>query len=83
MRVTVECHSGYKADERPVRFYLGELKYEVREIVDRWYGEDYEYFKLQAGDGSRFILKYHRNEDAWEMIQYTAPDVQKSPKGPV
>ena len=74
MQVRVECYSGYKANERPVRFYLGDVCHEVREVEDCWYGEDYEYFKLRTADGSRYILKYDRNEDTWELTQYTAPE---------
>ena len=27
--IRVECYSGYRADERPLRFTLGERRYEV------------------------------------------------------
>lgn len=74
MRIHVECYSGYKAEEKPVRFYLGEVKHEISEILDRWYGEDYQYFKLSTKDGSQYILKYHLNDDTWELTQYTAPE---------
>ena len=73
MKIRVECYSGYKADERPVRFYLGERKLEVKELLDRWYGEDDDYFKLLADDGNTYILKYHHSEDFWELTLYSAP----------
>src|SRR5580700_2193283 len=38
MKLRVECYSGNKADERPVRFYLGEQLRMVEEILDQWYG---------------------------------------------
>ena len=38
MKLRVECYSGHKADERPVRFYLGEQLRMVEEILDQWYG---------------------------------------------
>ena len=37
MRLRVECYSGRKADERPVRFQLGERGYLVEEVLDQWY----------------------------------------------
>jgi hypothetical protein len=75
MKLRVECYSGYKADERPVRFYLGNRKLEVTELVDRWYGEDHEYFKLLADDGNRYVLKYQRPENRWDLIEYSVPDL--------
>ena len=75
MRVRVECYSGYKANEKPVTFYLGERKLEVKELLDRWYGEDYDYFKLLGDDLSTYVLKYHRVQDYWELVFYSAPDV--------
>ena len=75
MQVRVECYSGYKANERPVRFYLGKRKLEVMELLDRWYGEDYDYFKLLADDLSTYVLKYYRFEDHWELVLFSSPDV--------
>ena len=40
MRLDLECYSGRKADERPVRFQMGEHPYLVEEILDQWYGPD-------------------------------------------
>lgn len=70
MRIEVQCYSGYKADERPVRFHMGERQLEVEEVMDRWYGEDHEYFKVLADDGAIYVLKHHRPQDWWELIQY-------------
>lgn len=75
MRIRVECHSGYKANERPLRFFLGERKVEVRELLDRWYGEDYEYFKLLADDGNTYIFKYRRAQDSWELVEFSIPNL--------
>lgn len=37
MRLRVQCYAGSKADERPLRFQLGERLYLVEEILDQWY----------------------------------------------
>jgi hypothetical protein len=71
VKVRVECYSGFKADERPVRFYLGERGIEVEAILDRWYGEECDYFKLRAGDGNTYILKHFRSSDEWEMTLFS------------
>jgi len=57
MKIRVECYSGFKADERPVRFLLGERGYQVLEIQDQWYGPESTYFKVRAGDGNFYILR--------------------------
>jgi hypothetical protein len=57
MKLRVECYSGNKADERPVRFYLGEQLRMVEEILDQWYGPNDIFFKVRADDGNLYILR--------------------------
>ena len=51
MKVRVPCYAGRKADERPIRFQLGNHDYMVEEVLDQWYGPDDEFFKVRADDG--------------------------------
>lgn len=67
MNVTVESYAGYKGEERPLRFSLSGEFLEVTAIIDRWYGPGYRYFKVTAGDGNRYILKYDEAGDAWDL----------------
>jgi hypothetical protein len=53
----VICYSGYKADERPVRFRLGRFEYTVEEVLDQWFGPDDTCFKVRADDGNIYILR--------------------------
>ena len=55
MNLRVECYSGFKADERPVRFQLNGNVYFVEELLDQWYGPDGIYFKVRADDGNLYI----------------------------
>ena len=71
MRVRVEAHSGYTANERPLRFTLGEHTIEVVEILDRWYGEAERYFRVRADDGHVYVLKYRESDDSWELVSFT------------
>ncbi len=68
--IKVECYSGYKADERPISFTIHDRKFEVKEVLDRWYGQDYEYFKVRADDGNDYILKHSGKDDSWSL-EYT------------
>ena len=53
----VECYSGYKADERPGCFTVGERRYMVLEVLERWYGPDETGFRVRAEDGSQWVLR--------------------------
>ena len=57
VRIEVESYSGYKADERPTWFYLGERKHRVTEVLDQWYGPSATYFKVRSDDGDVYILR--------------------------
>ena len=74
----VECYSGGRADERPVRFYLGEQAYFVEEILDQWYGPSDLFFKVRADDGNLYILRNDRStpEGKWTLESFR----QLSPK---
>jgi hypothetical protein len=72
MNLRVECYSGGKADERPVRFYLGERVYFVEEVVDQWYGPNDVFFKVRADDGNLYILRQSRSmpEPTWSLESF-------------
>jgi hypothetical protein len=74
MRLKVDCYSGYKADERPLRFCFenqpaGQV-FEVKEILDQWYGIDYHCFKILADDGNLYILRHQKSEDNWVLDSF-------------
>ena len=69
MKITVQCYAGRKADERPVRFRLGDRDFLVEEVVDQWYGPDDVFFKVRADDGNLYILR--RNEmGEWSLESF-------------
>jgi hypothetical protein len=65
--VEVESYSGFKADERPLRFRLGERWLAVEEVMDRWYDPDAIYFRVRAEDGCLYILKHTEAADTWTL----------------
>lgn len=67
MRVEVESYSGYRADERPVRFVLSGIEYEVVEVEDRWYSPQATFFRVVAGDGNRYVLRHDEAQDEWSL----------------
>lgn len=72
MTVRVEGYSGYKANERPLRFCLGERWRQVREVVDRWYGPDCSYFRVRADDGNLYVLRLDEGAQEWSLAGYQA-----------
>jgi hypothetical protein len=73
MKVRVICYEGYRAEETPRAFLLGERRFDVTDVLDRWRGEDHEYVKLTASDGNRYVLRYDRDADEWEMVLMEPP----------
>jgi hypothetical protein len=69
MTLRVECYSGRRADERPIRFWMDEGSYFVEEIIDQWYGQDPAFFKVRADDGNQYILRHDTSPgiDVWSL----------------
>ena len=72
--IRVECHSGYKADEYPKCFYWKEIRFDILEILDRWYQYDPDsewpianYFKIRASNGKNYLLKHEMKSDQWYL----------------
>lgn len=70
--VRVECYSGYKADERPVRLCLGAHTFEVLAIEDRWYAPGATIFRILVDDGDRYVLRHEEAQDIWTLVAYRA-----------
>jgi hypothetical protein len=72
MRVKVECYSGRKADERPVRFRLEGQECTVEEVLDQWYGPGLVFFKVRADDGNVYVLRHETAfpDGSWELVSF-------------
>jgi hypothetical protein len=74
LHLKVDCYSGYKAEERPLRFTFGDMPekqvFEVKEILDQWYGIGYHCFKVLADDGNLYILRHQQAEDNWVLDSF-------------
>jgi hypothetical protein len=70
MTLRVECYTRAKADQRPVRFRLGERDYMVEEVLDQWYGPDDSFFKVRTDDGSLYILRRRISDDEWHLESF-------------
>ena len=68
-RVEVVSYSGYKANERPLYVIIDDRKVGVEQVVDRWYGEAHDYFKVLTEEGKIYLLKWHRRLDIWFLVK--------------
>lgn len=76
--IKVECYSGYRADQRPLRFVLGGKVLLVREIEDQWYSAEAIYFRVLADDDNYYILRHDEAADRWALEAFRA-GAQRNP----
>jgi hypothetical protein len=67
----VECYAGWRGEETPRRFFLGERRIEVVEVVDRWLAPEHRYFKVRGDDDALYILRQDAAGD-WELTLFEA-----------
>jgi hypothetical protein len=84
--VKVESHSEYKAPEYPIRFYWANIKFEIKEIGDRWYQvqstPDWpvaDYFKVRTFENKEYILKHELKNDLWFLVSPDETFINFSP----
>lgn len=63
----VECYAGYRGEETPRRFFVGDRAVEVAEVIDRWLAPDHRYFKVRCPVGDVYILRHDSQADRWEL----------------
>jgi len=68
MELEVNCYSGRKADQRPVRFRLDQREYTVEEVEDQWYGPDDAFYKVRAQDGNVYVLRQQTSDGSWHLV---------------
>ena len=73
--IKVESYSGAKTEEYPLSFYWKNIKYEIKEIADRWYQAQpnpeapvADYFKVRTEDKTIFIIKHELISDQLFLI---------------
>lgn len=72
--INVECYNGYKASERPLAFTYRNRKWQVEEILDRWFESgvvaghaNLDYFKVRTVDGAVFLLRHNQRYKTWAI----------------
>ena len=72
MKLEVDCYSGRKADERPVRFRLEGRRYCVEAVLDQWYDPQSIFYKVRADDGNVYILRQQTStpDATWDLVSF-------------
>ena len=70
MTIRVECYAGYRGEQEPRAFTIGERRLEVRDVQDRWAGPGYRYFRVEASDGDVYVLRHDEMARAWTLGAY-------------
>ena len=70
MSIRVECYAGYRGEQEPRAFWLGERRFEVREVVDRWFAPEKRWFRVDADDGDMYILRHDEASGEWDLAAY-------------
>ena len=70
LEIQVMCYEGYRGQETPRRFQLGSNLVDIEEILDRWIGPNYRYFKVRGADQATYILRHDSLSGAWELTFY-------------
>jgi hypothetical protein len=72
MPLRVSCYAGYRSEQEPLAFWLGDRRLEVHAIIDRWYAPTKRWFKVDADDGNVYVLRHDEASDKWEIAAFTA-----------
>jgi hypothetical protein len=68
MEIVVECYAGYRGEETPRRFTVGERPVEVASVIDQWMTPDYRYFRLAADNGRMYVVRQNVASGKWELV---------------
>jgi len=67
MKIHVECYAGFRGEQEPRAFTLGERRFEVVEILDRWVDPRHRTFKVAVADQRKFLLRHDTGSGEWEL----------------
>ena len=66
----VWCYSGYRVDERPVRFKFQSVMYQITDIIRIERMPEEERFEVKVADGQSFLLR-HLRDDEWKITEFS------------
>jgi hypothetical protein len=82
MEIRVECYAGYRGEQEPRAFWLGERRIAVLEILDRWMAPDHRYFRIRGDDGHVYVLRSDEVKSEWTLGAFTRAGASGAPRPP-
>jgi hypothetical protein len=70
MAIRVECYAGYRGEQEPIAFWLGERRVAVRDVADRWFAPTQRWFKVDADDRNMYVIRCDDASGDWEIAAY-------------
>jgi hypothetical protein len=70
MSIRVECYSGYRGEQEPLAFWLGERRVAVHAVTDRWFAPEQRWYRVDADDGGMYVLRHDEASGNWEIAAY-------------
>ena len=56
----------------PPSLYWNELRIDIIEIIDQWYGADYRCVKVKDDDGGLYVLRFDERRNEWALIMFVS-----------
>ena len=66
MDMRVECDPQRSGSAEPSTIWFGSRRVEVIEVLDRWYGTDHRWWKVQTAEG-QYVLRLDTRSSSWEL----------------
>lgn len=83
MKIRAECRARYRGEEEPRALTLGDRRFAIVDVLDRWLAPDHHYSKVRPDDGTTYVLSYDTASDEWElagpMAEERRPSVGENP----
>src|SRR4029434_7359487 len=58
MAIRVECYAGYRGEQEPLAFWLGERRLAVRAVGEHLFAPTQRWVRVDADDGEHYALRY-------------------------
>ena len=72
-KLKVESYSGFRAEERPLRFHIHEQAIEIISVEESWLTPEGRFFRVLGHDSCSYILEYKEADDTWTLMTQNLP----------
>lgn len=70
MQIEVDARKDANGALIPQRLRFDRREVAVRQVLDRWHGADYQYFKVIGEDENLYILRFDEPDAAWSLTMF-------------